>query len=184
MVKLKIKMKSIVPRKLNSMGFSHHLLLALLVVVAFASFGAWRVFSSSAAVASKVQVINIGSGAQPTITILPGQTKSTGTNVNEVVVSNARAVFKGYANATYYGKEIYKDFGATKPMFAAGSVASNKIYSANTSDLRSNSYSSGSAGYRVNLCYSYTLVRFPSLNANGYVKTCTLNNTSTTVTRF
>lgn len=40
-------------KTLNSKGIAHHLLVALIVVVGFASFGAWRVFSSSAATVSQ-----------------------------------------------------------------------------------------------------------------------------------
>lgn len=40
-------------KKLNSAGITHNLLIALVVVVGFAGFGAWRVFSSSAATVSQ-----------------------------------------------------------------------------------------------------------------------------------
>lgn len=41
----------LLPKKLNSAGVAHHFLIAVLVVVAFASFGAYRVFYSKAATA-------------------------------------------------------------------------------------------------------------------------------------
>lgn len=37
-------------KKLNAKGFSHHLLIAVIVISGIAGFGAWRVYSSSAAV--------------------------------------------------------------------------------------------------------------------------------------
>ncbi len=42
-------MKTQILKKLNNTGVAHHLLIALIVVVGFAGFGAWRVFSSQAA---------------------------------------------------------------------------------------------------------------------------------------
>ena len=46
-------MNRFLPKKLNSAGLAHHFLIAVIVVVGFASFGAWRVFSSSAATVSQ-----------------------------------------------------------------------------------------------------------------------------------
>jgi hypothetical protein len=40
-------------KKLNSDGIAHHVILAVVVVAAFAGFAAWRVFSSSAATISQ-----------------------------------------------------------------------------------------------------------------------------------
>lgn len=45
-------MKQLTFKKLNTKGFAHHLLIALLVISIMAGFGAWRVFSSSAATTS------------------------------------------------------------------------------------------------------------------------------------
>lgn len=46
--------KSLKLKQLNTKGLSHHILIAVLVISGIAGFGAWRVYSSSAATATSV----------------------------------------------------------------------------------------------------------------------------------
>lgn len=85
-------------KKLNNSGVAHHALVALLLIAGFASFGAWRVFSSSASSSQYVVPVNEALGCD-----LSGRVyddKSTRDNKCQPKCKNADAKYIAYDSKT------------------------------------------------------------------------------------
>ena len=185
--------------KLNSSGFSHHLVIALIAIVFVAGFGAYKVFYSKAATTvvpcclegptsgGAVVVLNTG---YPDITVKTGEYKKTGNNPNSFKrysTSGDAPHFQycGFYPITYPKTSIFVKNSSgqmvQKYPNSTGSVAT--IGSASNTDMKEycTTYTLTTT---VNLCYKYTEIKFKYavnkyevVTASGYVKLCTLLNT-------
>ena len=114
-------------KKLNSTGLAHHVLIAIVVVISFASFGAYRVFFSSAATTATtswdVVVYNWGSGERSPVYSSAGKRVSLGKDPNQSVVK--RGSWKICDNVAWFsdpckniptGTTNLCDIGLTHPL--------------------------------------------------------------------
>lgn len=163
-------------KKLNAKGFAHWIVPVLAIVV-IGGIGSYVYLRQSHADSLRyIQVINTGSGAAPTITVYPNDGyKKTGNNVNTLkIYGSYGGQICGYPNSTYIGSAIYNENGA--PQLGAKSTTK---YIASGSKVCGGSFGGGT----WNLCYHLVKVKFNYyFNTGdgyyGYVKKCTLNNTT------
>ena len=191
--------------KLNSSGFSHHLLVALIAMVFVAGFGAYKVFYSKAATTvvpftccattDAVVVVNPGS---PDIVVKIGETKSTGNNPNYFKKYHtgagsdfvARFEYCGRLPSSYSKGSIFTWSSATNGFVQKYPGSTNVVKTVGVVDYPESDPMKNCKHYDANattidVCklfvkirYSYPLNKFDTATETGYVKKCTFLSTT------
>jgi hypothetical protein len=140
------KMKILPLKKLNNLGVAHHLLIAAVFVVGFAGFGAWRVFSSSAATVSQCKTPSYAQTNMGTcLTVLGGSIIVTSTGKGGDYVKTDKT--HGFIESSTGKKQV----NLANPNYAfVKSGYSWKV--CNDARLQADNCGNLPSGYKVNLC--------------------------------
>lgn len=185
--------------KLNQKGFAHWI-IPTLAVLAIGVMGAYELTASHAdAAVASVVVTNVGSGAQPPVTVYlkdttdsAGNSKSTGSDVNYLDISNptkytVEVSILGRPNAAYYGRDLYVYDRTVDNYVPATKLAQSKAYTVIQPAAKSGFTRTVGAGKAANpnLCDKLGNQGFYIQGADGFykVKVCSYNNTTTNIHR-
>lgn len=120
-------------KKLNTSGLGHHALIALMVISGIAGFGAWRVYSSSAATYGNLPIARCTINAPATIKA--GSTYSP----SVTIVNTGKVTFTPYIKYDVLHSNWTTSNSATLQRLAPGSkvtksLGSYKVYNAGYGD--------------------------------------------------
>lgn len=134
-------------RPMNQRGFSHQLVIAVVVIAAFAGFGAWRVFSSSAATVTQCKTPSFANANMATcLSVLGGSIIVTSTGKGgDYVKTDKTSGFIESSSGKMQVNLANPNYAYAKPGFSWKACDDARLQKDHCSTTLP-------TGYKVNLC--------------------------------